>query len=93
MFLPGAPHAQPSTPCSFLNLIWNNSDFPKIFFPGAAGYGGLKETGFSGKISVFSIFLEKYAFTDPTILYQNDRLVMGYNHAEFQNKSFSRFRP
>ena len=39
-------------------------------------------------MSVFSIFLENYAFSDPTILYQNDRLIKGYNHAEFQEKKF-----
>ena len=87
-FLPLALRAQPCTPFFLLNIIDIHSGYPKIFFPVAAGHGGLKKTGFSEKLSVFSIFLENYAFSDPTILYQNDRLIKGYNHAEFQKKNF-----
>ena len=43
---------------------------------------------FHRKISVFSIFLENHAFSDATFLYQNDRPIKGYNHAEFHNKKF-----
>ena len=92
-FLPLALRAQPCTPFFLLNIIDIHSGFLKIFFPAAARNGPAKKTGFSEKISVFSIFLENYAFSDPTILYQNDRLIKGYNHAEFQKKNFSRFRP
>ena len=65
---------------------------PKNIFPGAAEYGGLKKNGFTETSRIFSIFLENHAFSDATILYQNDRLIKDYNHAEF-HKKFSLFRP
>ena len=86
--MPLAHRAQPGAPFLLLNLIVNHSGSPKIFFPDAALNGLLKKPGFSEKLSVFSVFLENYAFSDPTILYQNDRLIKGYNHAEFQEKKF-----
>ena len=35
---------------------------------------------------VFSIFLENHKVSDQTIFSGNDRLIKGYNHAEFQGK-------
>ena len=87
--MPLAHRAQPGAPFLLLNLIVNHSGSPKIFFPDAALNGLLKKPGFPEKLSVFSVFLENYAFSDPTILYQNDRLIKGYNHAEFQKKKIS----
>ena len=37
---------------------------------------------------VFSIFLENHKVSDQTIFSGNDRLIKGYNHAEFQKKKF-----
>ena len=37
---------------------------------------------------VFSIFLENHKVSDQTIFSGNDRLIKGYNHAEFQKKIF-----
>ena len=37
---------------------------------------------------VFSIFLENHKVSDQTIFSGNDRLIKGYNHAEFQKKNF-----
>ena len=90
--MPLAHRAQAGAPFLLLNLIVNHSGSPKIFFPDAALNGLLKKPGFPEKLSVFSVFLENYAFSDPPILYQNDRLIKGYN-LSFNKKNFSRFRP
>ena len=134
MFLPLASRAQPSTPCSFPNLILNNSSFPKIFFR-CGGVWRAKRNRFLlekyrffllenyqviiGKINELRAWLTKwrpiftweicnlrqnhnieffkfhyfktlrYAFSDPIILYQNDRLFKSYKYAEFQSKNGS----
>ena len=45
-----------------------------------------KKAVFPKNYRFFSIFLENHAFSDATILYQNDRLIKRNNNAEFQKK-------